>query len=196
MHELFDRCFSNRRDEGGDLIRSILSGAVPASTAAFEMAAAPPRLASWVGESCDRWAYLLKDSPADDARKLPRGHLMIAYELRGPLRSVSATQFLDILRLKTPRHTGWPPFWVPTRPEIEPCPQDVLLNAGSAATAIRETPLTPTFGVYPLKGSRFFYAGIRRTAQMSRSEALPPVPSSTSLCLCGALGKLSYMHRC
>jgi len=124
MTELFDRCFSNRRDEVGDLIRSILSGAVPPSTAALEIAAAPPRLASWVGETCDRWAYLVKDLPVGDARKFPRGHLMIAYELRGPLRPVSATQLLDILRVKTPRHTGWPPFWVPTRPEIEPYPQD------------------------------------------------------------------------
>ena len=48
---------------------------------------------------------------------------MAAYELRGPLRTVSGAQLLTALRT-IPRRTGWPPFWVPTRPEIEPYLQD------------------------------------------------------------------------
>lgn len=123
MNDLFDRCFGNRRDEVGNLIRSILAGSVPPSTAGLE-GASPPRLNTWMAESCTRWATLVDPLPADDPRKLPRGHLMVAYELRGPLRRTSSAQLLTTLRTRTPRHTGWPPFWVPTRPAIEPYLQD------------------------------------------------------------------------
>lgn len=122
MNELFDRCFSNRRDDVGNLIRTILSGAMPSTGAEIE--ATPPSISTWVGESCTRWGALVESLPADDPRKFPRGHCMFAYELRGPLRSISAGQLLEILRFKAPRHTGWPPFWVPNKPELEPYPQD------------------------------------------------------------------------
>jgi hypothetical protein len=115
---LFDRCFANRRDDVGILIRSILSGSTPTVFGVDE--AAPPRINSWVGEGCDRHAALVKNLPADDARRFPRGYYLFAYQLRGALRPVSATELLEILRANTPRHTGWPPWWVPTRPEIAP----------------------------------------------------------------------------
>jgi hypothetical protein len=59
MNDLFDRCFANRRDEVGNLIRSILAGAVPVSIVGLEPAAHPPRLNTWVAESCTRWADLV-----------------------------------------------------------------------------------------------------------------------------------------
>jgi hypothetical protein len=79
-----------------------------------------PQLSDWVAESCTRWATLVDPLPEDDPQRFPLGQLMIAYQLRGPLRTVSAAELLHVLQSKTPRHTGWPPFWVPTRPDIAP----------------------------------------------------------------------------
>jgi Putative DNA-binding domain len=127
MVELFDRCFSNRRDEVADLIRSVLAGASPTALAAPELTPVP-QLSDWVAESCTRWATLVDPLPEDDPKRFPLGHLMIAYQLRGPLKTVSAAELLHVLQSKTPRHTGWPPFWVPTRPDIAPYPQDGVVE--------------------------------------------------------------------
>jgi hypothetical protein len=119
MNELFDRCFSNRRDDVGELIRTILSGSIPSA-----IVAEPPRMNSWIGECCDRHAALVEGLPADDARRFPYGYSIFAYQLRGALRPVSKSDLLEILRTMSPRHSGWPPWWVPSRPEIEPYVSD------------------------------------------------------------------------
>ena len=119
---LFERCFANRRDDVGNLIRSILSGAVPAAFGADALSkldAVRPRIDTWIGESCDRHAGLVQSLPADDARRFPRGYCIFAYQIRGALRSMSSSELLEALKA-IPRHTGWPPWWVPTRPEIAP----------------------------------------------------------------------------
>ncbi len=121
MSTLFDRCFSNRRDEVADLIRSLLAGSMPAILGPdTALGAAPPRLNMWVGEGCNRHADLTRDLSLDDGRRFPRGYALFAYELRGALRKLSVSELLEILQTQMPRHTGWPPWWVPTRPGIAP----------------------------------------------------------------------------
>ena len=127
INMLFDRCFSNRRDEVADLIRTLLAGSVPMMLnpdTTLAALAAPPRLNTWIGEGCDRHAALTMKLSPNDERRFPRGYCLFAYELRGVLRKVSSSELLEILQTQMPKHTGWPPWWVPTRPEIAPYIKD------------------------------------------------------------------------
>jgi hypothetical protein len=105
MTALFDRCFANRRDDIGDLIRTILSGSMPVMPA---IDAGPPRLNTWIGEGCNRHAALVDPLPKDDPRRFPLGYFIFAYQLVGAIRPVSNAELLEILSTRMPRHTGWP----------------------------------------------------------------------------------------
>lgn len=118
MNELFTRCFGNRRDEIGDLVRTILSG-----NALSLVSPEPQRLTSWISESRSRWEALTASLPSKDERRMPLGHTIFAYQLLGTFRSITQAELLDILR-EMPRHTGWPPMWAPTRQDIQPYPMD------------------------------------------------------------------------
>jgi hypothetical protein len=119
MSDLFDRCFSNRRDDIGNLIRTILSGSIPSAGDG-----AVNRLDEWIESGLERFGSLTKSLAANDPRRFPRGYVMFAYQIRGAIKSISTSHLLQFLQTSTPRHTGWPPWWAPTRPEIQPYPID------------------------------------------------------------------------
>lgn len=121
---LLRRCLANRRDEMFDQIRDLITGAVP-------QVAAPPtpaRLDQWIEASLTRWKALIAPLPVGAGPRCPHGHYWFSYELEGDLRNVEPARLPDVLRASVVRHTGWPPFWYPTRPGIEPYPFDGLVE--------------------------------------------------------------------
>ncbi|WP_051341310.1 hypothetical protein [Azospirillum halopraeferens] len=68
-----------------------------------------------------RWQELTGGLPADSPIRMPHGHYAVDYAIAGASAG-SARALLDALRRADRGHTGWPPFWVPTRGAIAPYP--------------------------------------------------------------------------
>lgn len=114
--ELLARCLRNRRDEMFDQIRDLITGAVPQ----VDLPAEPEPLDDWIRTCHERWRVLIQSLPANVGSRLPFGFYNFAYELVGEPRQIPPAQLPQILRDSVVRHTGWPPFWYPTRQGIEP----------------------------------------------------------------------------
>jgi hypothetical protein len=118
--ELLGRCLAARRDELMMNIRDLLSGAVARPAEPGQDA----RLDAWVAGCLARWQALTDGLPPDDARRCPMGRYWMAYELRGDLRRLSLPELHEVLARSVGRYTGWPTWWVPTRPGIAPYAKD------------------------------------------------------------------------
>lgn len=118
---LLARCLSNRRDEMLEHIRTIMAGAVPQAAAASP---SPPRLDAWIDACKARWFALTGALPADAPPRCPHGHHWFAFEIDGVKRPAQSAKFPELLQRSVVRHTGWPPFWYPTRSELAPYPMD------------------------------------------------------------------------
>lgn len=116
--DLLARCLRNRRDEMFDQIRDLITGAVPQ----VELPPEPARLDEWITSSLARWGGLIAGLPDNVGPRLPYGRYYMAYEIIGEPRQITPAQVPDLLRASVVRHTGWPPFWYPTRAGIVPYP--------------------------------------------------------------------------
>ncbi len=116
--ELLGRCLRNRRDEMFDQIRDLITGAVPQ----IEHPVEPARLEEWINSCFDRWRLLTQQLPEQVGPRFPHGYYNFAYEIIGERRKISPAQLPEVLRNSVVRHTGWPPFWYPTRDGITPYP--------------------------------------------------------------------------
>lgn len=121
---LLARCLANRRDEMFDQIRGLITGTVPQVAAVLE----PAQLDQWIEASTTRWNALVAPLPQGVGPRCPNGHYWFAYEIEGATRAIEPAQFPDVLRASVVRHTGWPPFWYPSRAGIEPYPFDGLVE--------------------------------------------------------------------
>ena len=61
-----------------------------------------------------------ENSPAPEY--LDQGSYTVAYSIQDQRDEIELPKLLDTIDKATVRHTGWPPFWVPTRQEIRPRP--------------------------------------------------------------------------
>nr|WP_320010110.1 hypothetical protein [uncultured Desulfobulbus sp.] len=118
--DLLGRCLRNRRDEMFDQIRDLITGAVPQIAQTPE----PARLEAWIHTCFDRWRMLTQELPEHIGTRFPHGYYNFAYEIIGEVRQITPSQLPAVLRASVVRHTGWPPFWYPTRQGIEPYPID------------------------------------------------------------------------
>jgi hypothetical protein len=114
--DLLARCLRNRRDEMFDQIRDLISGAVPQ----VERPPEPARLDEWIRSNRERWRVLTDALPDGTGPRMSHGRYSIAYEILGERRQIVPAQFPEVLRRSVVRHTGWPPFWYPTRAGIAP----------------------------------------------------------------------------
>ncbi|MFG1283173.1 AlbA family DNA-binding domain-containing protein [Xanthobacter autotrophicus] len=121
---LLRRSLANRRDEMLDQIRDLISGAVPAAA----QPAGPARFDQWTEQCLARWEALIADLPPEAPERCPHGYYFVAYELIGDLRTIPPGQLPELLQRSVVRHTGWPPFWFPTRRGIEPYPIDGVVE--------------------------------------------------------------------
>lgn len=93
----------------------------------FQRPGAPDSFAAFVHKAHRRWGELVAPLPADHPARQPLGHSEQAYELIG-LPEVLPPRALKILLSKTPRTSGWPPFWIPTRIDLRPTIEDGLVE--------------------------------------------------------------------
>ena len=118
--ELLSRCLENRRDELASLIRRVLAGLEPRP----QPQDPDERLDRWAQECFGRWSELVEGLPPDVGARFPHGHYSFAYEVVGGAGNMALQELPHILRASVVRHSGWPPFWYPTRKGIEPYPFD------------------------------------------------------------------------
>ena len=119
-NELLERCLRNRREEMLEQMRDLIAGTVPQADIAVEH----DRLNEWKQANLTRWRGLVDELPPDAAPRLTHGSYLFAYEIVGEQPRIGLEQLPDVLRGSVVRHTGWPPFWYPTRRGIEPYPID------------------------------------------------------------------------
>ena len=75
-----------------------------------------------------RWQELTAKLPTDSPGRFPHGWYRFDYALEGDLKEVALHRFEAVLAKAMPRHTGWPVFRVPTRPEIAPREVDGVIE--------------------------------------------------------------------
>lgn len=122
--DLLARCLRHRRDEMFDQIRDLISGAVPQQ----EQLPEPVRLEDWIESCFARWRDLIEPLRDGVGPRLPHGRFCIAYEIVGEHRQIVSARFPEVLRTSVVRHSGWPPFWYPTRDGIAPYPIDGVVE--------------------------------------------------------------------
>ncbi|NVJ14290.1 helix-turn-helix domain-containing protein [Myxococcus sp. AM010] len=114
---LIHRCISNARDNLLDRFRSILAGG-----ASTPVETDLDRAAHWLDNSLARWRKVTEPLPPDHTARLQHGRYAVGYQIIGDIRPRQGTALLETLQRGVVKHTGWPPFWVPTKPEIAPYP--------------------------------------------------------------------------
>jgi hypothetical protein len=116
---LLNRCLRNRREDMLDAIRTIVEGGVPAAA----LRQTDSQLQHEFAEaSRERWSERIASLPADAPERCPLGRYELDYALLGNFQEPSLPDLLDILRRAVVRPHGWPEFWVPPYPELEPIP--------------------------------------------------------------------------
>jgi len=176
---LMARCLRNRRDEMFDQIRDLIIGAVPQ----VEQPAEPVRLDEWIGESFERWRALVQELPEDVGPRFPHGYYNFAYEIIGEPRQVALAQLPEVLRASVVRHTGWPPFWYPTREGIEPYPIDGAVECwlgGDTQTPVtdRDADHSDFWRIHP-EGLAFLLRGFQEDGVDAQRPGREPVPPAT-----------------
>lgn len=134
---LLSRCLRNRRDEMFDQIRDLITGAVPQ----IEQPPEPARLDDWIEAGFERWHTLTQGLPEHVGPRFPHGYYNFAYEIIGERRQIAPAQLPDVLMASVVRHTGWPPFWYPTREGIQPYPIDGVVECwlgGDTQTSVED----------------------------------------------------------
>lgn len=83
---------------------------------------------AFVHEAFARWRALTAPLPEDSPGRFPFGWYRIDYALEGDLKEVELHLFEGMLRKAVVRHTGWPMFLFPARPELEPREVDGVIE--------------------------------------------------------------------
>jgi transcriptional regulator with XRE-family HTH domain len=118
---LMRRCIGNAREDLLNQFRGILAGGA-AAVAPQENRL--QQVTRWHATSLERWRALSETLPAEHPARLRHGYYNVGYQLFGNVERVQGTALLDALNRGVVRHTGWPPFWVPTRDGIRPYMHD------------------------------------------------------------------------
>lgn len=118
--ELIDRCVRATRDDLLDAIRGILDGR---ETQSLPPPSEEALLAAWADDGLERWTARAPITPTM-VKLLPPGFYRVAYKLVGPMTPIEAPELLEAINSATTRHTGWSPWWVPTREGIKPYVKD------------------------------------------------------------------------
>ncbi|KZL15878.1 RNA-binding domain-containing protein [Pseudovibrio sp. Ad26] len=118
--ELLHKCLLNRREDLFEQIRSIVTGSVRQ----VDPVANDEALSKWSKRCFARWKSLAHHLPDNSAPRMPHGYYYFSYELKGDRKELPLSQLPKALQQSETRHTGWPPFWYPTKAGITPYPID------------------------------------------------------------------------
>lgn len=176
--DLLGRCLANRRDELFDQIRGLITGAVPQAAAPAE----PARLDAWIERSLTRWQVLRDGLPADDPARCPHGYHWFAYELGGDLSSLQGAAFAETIHQAVVRHSGWPPFWYPTRRGIAPYAFDGVVECWlggdtEQGPGSHDAAHSDFWRISP-DGLAFLLRGYQEDGLEGRSGQAPPPPGT------------------
>lgn len=176
---LLARCLANRRDEMFDQIRSVIEGAVPQVARPPE----PAALDRWIEVCLERWHERIMLLPPESGPRCPHGFYYFAYEIGGELRMIEPAQRPEVLRRAVVRHTGWPPFWYPTRNGITPYPLDGSTECWLANDAGPDAgypdPAHADFWRISDDAKTFLLRGYQEDGlEAQRSGRAPPVPKT------------------
>jgi hypothetical protein len=176
---LLARCLRNRRDEMFDQIRDLITGAVPQVEPPTESA----RLDEWIVASFQRWRMLAQALPENVGARLPHGYYNFAYEIIGEPRIIAPAQFPEVLRASVVRHTGWPPFWYPTRDGIAPYPVDGAVECwlgGDSETPVenRDAAHSDFWRIHP-EGLAFLLRGFQEDGMDAQRPGAGAVRAAT-----------------
>lgn len=83
---------------------------------------------AFVRDAFARWRELTAKLPEDSPGRFPDGWYRIDYALEGDLKNIELHQLQEILAQAVVHNTGWPVFWIPSRPEIAPSEIDGVLE--------------------------------------------------------------------
>lgn len=177
--DLLARCLQNRRDEMFDQIRDLITGAVPQ----VEQPPEPARLNEWIGSGRARWKDLVGALPDGVGARLPHGRYCIAYEIVGERRQMAPARFPEVLRASVVRHTGWPPFWYPTRAGIEPYLIDGSVECwlgGDPQTSLgdQDAAHSDFWRIHP-DGLAFLLRGYQEDGSDVQRSGRPPTPPAS-----------------
>ena len=141
---LLHRCLLNQRDDLLNAFRHIIEGpqtddpslnpnrqlirAAPSQVSPpfpnfygdGSMEASEGELDGWIETSFRRWQELVSDMPETDGPRFSHGHYCLSYRILGDRKTIRDGELPALLQRSVVRHTGWPPFWYPTREGIAP----------------------------------------------------------------------------
>jgi len=127
---LINRCMLAAREDLLAAFRHIMQQNDPERPAS-----ADGGLQTWERSAYDRFHRLVKEAlPSDQQSPYARGVWSVAYSLDGTIPQLDLEDFREVLHRVRGHETGWPPWWVPTRREIAPYP-----NEGSIECWMRES---------------------------------------------------------
>ncbi len=113
---LIRRCIGNAREDLVDRFRVIMAGGAAVEVPETDL----DRASRWFDSSVERWWEMAETLPADHGARMQNGHYAVGYQEVGDFDPPRGPELLEALRQGCVRHTGWPPFWVPTREGIAP----------------------------------------------------------------------------
>lgn len=116
--QLVQRCVRNGREQLVDTIRTILSSS--ATPAPPQPAPILRFLEEWTQASRREWQLAVEALPDDSPARFRYGGYEISYTLEGRVRPTTLQQFRQVLDESVIRYSGWPPWLVPRRQEMEP----------------------------------------------------------------------------
>lgn len=123
--ELMRRCLRNNQDELLDAMRDVLAGRTSVTSSAPNDL---EQLAQWTIASVDRWKQVTANLLQESFARFPHSYYTVSYVILGDKQVPSLAQYRSVLDQSVVRYTGWPPFWLPTRPGIEPYPVDGVIE--------------------------------------------------------------------
>jgi hypothetical protein len=126
--ELINRCIMAARDDLLERIREILQGGPPVPAISGKEDETKV-LNDWIDQSTSRFNALVKEKLGDEKpSRYSKGTWCVAYVVKDVKCSLGLSEFLGVINNVRGHETGWPPWWVPNRPEIAPYPYNGLVE--------------------------------------------------------------------
>ena len=127
--ELIGRCVRANREDLLERIREIFLGLPAVQSVAGPQVEVKKRLDNWTNSAVRRWKELVNEKLASEKpSRYMHGVWSAAYCITGVIEQQDLSKFRDILQKVSGHETGWPPWWLPSRKEIEPYVYDGLIE--------------------------------------------------------------------
>jgi transcriptional regulator with XRE-family HTH domain len=132
---LLSKCLRNRREDMLDAIRTIVEGKPVTVTAGPTeedrraiLAAQKVRQIAFADGARSAWVSLTANLDPQAPARCPLGRYEFDYSIDGEFTIPGLRELLALLRRAVVRYTGWPAFWIPDKPDLEPYPMDDSLE--------------------------------------------------------------------